>query len=98
MRVLSFLRQLIHWGPIIALSIIFFISYTTFKSLFMYWPLHEEGGLINLGIYLLWNFLTLYNYLAATYKGPGFVPYNWRPVSIIFSSAVKNLFIYPQAA
>lgn len=81
MGILSFLRQLIHWGPIIALSIIFFISFATMKCLFMYWPLYADGGLINFGIFLMWNFLTLYNYFLAAYKGPGFVPYNWSPVS-----------------
>jgi hypothetical protein len=25
--------------------------------------------------------LTLYNYLLAAFKGPGFVPFGWEPVS-----------------
>ncbi|XP_052759806.1 palmitoyltransferase ZDHHC6-like [Mya arenaria] len=74
-----FLRQLFHWGPIVALSIIFFISYATIQCNLMYWPLHAHGGLINMAVFLTWNVLTLYNYFLAAYKGPGFAPLNWRP-------------------
>lgn len=80
-RILKKLRQLIHWGPIIALSIILFISLSTIKCMMMYWPLHAEGGIINFAIYMVWNFLTLYHYFLAVFKGPGFVPSNWKPVS-----------------
>jgi len=79
---LALLRQLFHWGPIIALFIIFFISFATIQCDLMYWPLDSEGGLVNMGIFLMWNVLTLYNYFLAASKGPGFVPLYWKPVSV----------------
>ena len=82
MTVWGKIRQLIHYGPIIALSIIFFISYATIKCDMMYWPLDTPGGLKNFCVFLVWNFLTLYNYFLAAFKGPGFVPLGWKPVSI----------------
>ena len=82
MAVWGKIRQLIHYGPILALSIIFFISYATIKCNLMYWPLDYPGGLKHFCVFLLWNFLTLYNYFQAAFKGPGFVPYEWKPVSI----------------
>lgn len=47
----------------------------------MYWPLDTPGGLQNFCIFLMWNFLTLYNYFQAAFKGPGFVPPQWRPAN-----------------
>lgn len=72
--------QLFHWGPILALGIIFFISWMTIQCDLMFWPLDTPGGLANMAVFLLWNFLTLYNYFLAAFRGPGFVPFNWRPV------------------
>lgn len=72
-------RQLLHWGPIIALSVIFMISFTGMRCLLMWWPLHTPGGVIHLCIYCMWMFLVLYNYLLSAFKGPGFVPKGWRP-------------------
>lgn len=79
MGVFRLFRQLLHWGPIVALTIIFFISAATVNCLMMYWPLYTEGGTINFLVFLMWNFLTLYNYFLAAFKGPGFVPFNWKP-------------------
>lgn len=82
MGFLRILRQLFHWGPIIALSIIFSISSATVHCNLMYWPVYADGGVINLVVFLTWNMLTLYNYFSAVAKGPGYVPYGWKPVSI----------------
>ncbi|XP_076074885.1 palmitoyltransferase ZDHHC6-like [Mytilus galloprovincialis] len=71
--------QLLHWGPIIALSVIFLISAASVRNTLMWWPIFTLGGVINLMIFLLWNVLTLYNYLLAAFKGPGFVPLGWEP-------------------
>lgn len=80
MGFLRILRQLFHWGPIIALSIIFSISSATIHCNLMYWPVYAEGGVINLVVFLMWNMLTLYNYFSAVAKGPGYVPYGWKPL------------------
>lgn len=86
-RVEISLMQLIHWGPIIAISVIFLISAGTIRNDLMWWPVSTLGGIINLLIFLLWNVLTLYNYLLAAFKGPGFVPYGWEPVSFVMKNA-----------
>lgn len=83
MGVFRIVKQLFHWGPIVALSIIGFISATTVHCVLMYWPLYTDGGIINFLVFMSWNILTLFNYFQAVIKGPGFVPFNWRPVSLI---------------
>ncbi|XP_067673599.1 palmitoyltransferase ZDHHC6-like [Haliotis asinina] len=71
--------QLFHWGPILALSVIFTIAGVTLNCTFMWWPITTVGGAINALLFLTWVFLTLYNYLNAAWKGPGFVPLRWSP-------------------
>lgn len=73
--------QLFHWGPILALSVIFIITVVGFKCSLMWWPVYTKGSWINLTIYFTWLFLILYNYFLAAFKGPGFVPLGWEPVS-----------------
>lgn len=83
--------QLLHWGPIIALSVIFLISAASVRNTLMWWPIFTLGGVIHLMIFLLWNVLTLYNYLLAAFKGPGFVPLGWEPVSLIEFTILKYM-------
>lgn len=72
-------RQLFHWGPILALSVIFIITVVGFKCSLMWWPVYTKGSWIHLTIYFTWLFLILYNYFLAAFKGPGFVPLGWEP-------------------
>ena len=74
-------RRLLHWGPCLALSIIFLISFMSVTCTLMWWPVNTMGGLLNLLVFMMWDTLTLYNYFMAVFNGPGFVPYGWRPVS-----------------
>ncbi|KAJ8319067.1 hypothetical protein KUTeg_004158 [Tegillarca granosa] len=76
---ISKLRQIFHWGPIVALTVIFMISGVGLKCLLMWWPVNSHGGLIHLVIYLQWVVTILYNYFLAAFKGPGFVPLGWMP-------------------
>lgn len=89
MGVFRLVRQLIHWGPIVALTIILFISGTAVHCMMMYWPLYTDGGIIHFLVFLMWIFLILYNYFLAAFKGPGFVPYEWKPV--------RNYLFYPDS-
>lgn len=73
--------QLFHWGPIIALSVILTISFTGLRCVLIWWPPVTTGGIIHIVIYCNWIFLVLYNYLLSAFKGPGFVPKGWKPVS-----------------
>ncbi|ESO82001.1 hypothetical protein LOTGIDRAFT_223620 [Lottia gigantea] len=72
-------RQIFHWGPILALSVIFMISIVAVECDLMYWPPYTIGGVLNLAVFLTWVSLTLYNYFRAALLGPGFVPYGYIP-------------------
>ncbi|GFO38726.1 palmitoyltransferase [Plakobranchus ocellatus] len=73
-------RQFFHWGPILALSVVFIISWITVRCHLMWWPPWESlGALLNITVFLMWVTLTLYNYFAACLKGPGFIPQSWTP-------------------
>lgn len=73
-------RQVLHWGPLLALSVILTISVVSVKCMVMWWPPFEStGGLVHMLTFLSWVFLTLYNYFLAMMRGPGFVPLGWKP-------------------
>ncbi|KAK7113258.1 palmitoyltransferase ZDHHC6-like isoform X2 [Littorina saxatilis] len=72
--------QVLHWGPILALSVIFTISAVAVKCCAMWWPPFDTiGGALNLLLFLTLVTLTLYNYFMAMFRGPGFVPIGWKP-------------------
>ena len=72
--------RLLHWGPLIALLIIKFVSLTTLYY-FGQWsvPLWKTTSLLNLVPYCFLIFTTLYNFMSAVFDGPGYVPKGWRP-------------------
>ncbi|XP_013391587.1 palmitoyltransferase ZDHHC6-like [Lingula anatina] len=73
------LMRLVHWGPLIALYIIFHISLSGLYCILMWWPPFTVGGAIHLAVYLFWLYLVLYNMISGSLKGPGFVPLGWKP-------------------
>jgi palmitoyltransferase ZDHHC6 len=73
--------RLLHWGPLIALSVIAAISLSTVVCHLQWWPLKTPGALANAFVFALWNALTLYNFFRAAFVGPGYVPLGWKPVS-----------------
>ena len=75
--------RLLHWGPLIALSIIFSITAATVVCHLQWWPLKTAGAFADAFVFSLWNVLTLYNFFKAAFVGPGYVPLNWKPVSFI---------------
>lgn len=75
--------RLLHWGPIVALSIVSSISAFTILCHVEWWPLQTKGAFVDMFVFLLWNFLTLFNFFRAAFKGPGLVPYGWTPVSTL---------------
>uniref|UniRef100_A0A0B7A3E4 Palmitoyltransferase n=1 Tax=Arion vulgaris TaxID=1028688 RepID=A0A0B7A3E4_9EUPU len=76
-------KQFVHWGPIVALAVIFTIAWVTLRCHLMWWPPYLSlGAFINITVFLLWVTLTLYNYFAACIKGPGFVPFSWKPTNV----------------
>lgn len=73
--------QLCHFGPIIAIFLILFITCMGFYCLLEWWPPIELSSQLHLLIYVFWPFVILYNYFNAVFIGPGFVPNGWRPDS-----------------
>lgn len=76
------MSRIFHWGPLIAISIIKFVSLTTLYY-FGKWsiPLWDLKSLLNLCPYCFLIFTTLYNLFIAIFNGPGYVPKNWRPAN-----------------
>ena len=76
-------RQLFHWGPLVALGTTFTITSVSVKCHTMWWPpLESVGGFSNLLIFLTIVLFILINYFMAMFKGPGFVPFGWKPVRV----------------
>jgi len=74
--------RLLHWGPLIALSIICLISWSSFMCIVEWWPVTSIAALLNLLLYIIWNITVFYNFFMAIVAGPGYVPFGWKPVSI----------------
>ena len=85
------LRRLLHWGPILALTVITVISLSSFNCILQWWPPFTIGGIINIAIYMFWNVTTLYNFFHAAFVGPGYVALGWKPVCIMFMSCLLHL-------
>jgi len=73
--------RLLHWGPVLALTVTAIISWSSFMCLLEYCPVTSTAAVLNLLVFLLWNFLILYNFFLAVFVGPGYVPLGWKPVS-----------------
>ncbi|KAG8228022.1 hypothetical protein J437_LFUL003657 [Ladona fulva] len=74
------LKKLCHFGPLTALGIIKSISFMAVHCCSMWWPPSASlGGSINIGCFLIFSALTIYNFLSSIYEGPGFLPPGWQP-------------------
>ncbi|XP_026476828.1 palmitoyltransferase ZDHHC6 [Ctenocephalides felis] len=72
--------RLFHWGPLTALGIIKCVTGMTIHCSNMWWPPSSSiGGLLNSICFLSLSGLTLYNFLSASFNGPGFLPLQWTP-------------------
>ena len=74
--------RLLHWGPVLALSVTGIISLSSWMCLVEWWPVTSVAALFNVVVFVLWHFLILYNFFLAVFVGPGYVPVGWKPVSI----------------
>ena len=59
-------RRLLHWGPLVAIAIILWISIFTVFCDLMYWPLDTKGGALNLGTFLTWVNVETYRFLRSS--------------------------------
>lgn len=74
------LRRLLHWAPLIALFIIFFITIVTTNCIIhVYHPFSNLICFMHFLIFLYEFYLIMNNYLTASFIGPGFVPLEWHP-------------------
>jgi len=78
----SGLRRLCHWGPLIALGIIKWVSLTTLYCCLMLWPPQASvWGACFLLAFLSCSGLTTFHFLAALVGGPGYLAPGWSPPS-----------------
>lgn len=73
-------HRLLHWGPVLALSVTAIISWSSSVCLLEWWPVTSTAAVLNLVVFILWHVLILYNFFLAVFVGPGFVPHSWKPV------------------
>uniref|UniRef100_A0A1I8GWC5 Palmitoyltransferase n=1 Tax=Macrostomum lignano TaxID=282301 RepID=A0A1I8GWC5_9PLAT len=86
------LRRVLHWGPLIALFIIFYIAIYTSRLLLIWWPpLKSHSNLLHVAVYALEYYLVMSTYLKAMFWGPGFVPIGWRPIDLTDDQQLKSL-------
>ncbi|XP_017779729.1 PREDICTED: palmitoyltransferase ZDHHC6 [Nicrophorus vespilloides] len=71
--------RLYHWGPLTALAIIKLVTGMTVHCSSMIWPTDTPGGLVNIFGFMALSGLSIYNFLAAAFHGPGFLPHKWTP-------------------
>lgn len=74
------MARLLHWGPLVAILIIKCVSLTTLYYL-LQWsvPIWRWSSLLNLCLYCGLIVTTFFNFFAAVFNGPGYVPKGWRP-------------------
>ncbi|GMT24184.1 hypothetical protein PFISCL1PPCAC_15481, partial [Pristionchus fissidentatus] len=73
-----FMRML-HWGPLIALFLIFYIGFVAATLALSWWPISTVGGFVHFSIFLFWNYSTLNNFLKAAFIGGGYLTKEWTP-------------------
>jgi len=77
---LSLCSRLCHWGPLVALGIIKWVSLATVYSNTMYWPVSAGwGGIVNMLSFLFFSSLTTFHFFCAMCDGPGYLPLEWKP-------------------
>lgn len=71
--------RLLHWGPIVALTIIIVLYLFSLLTVFVWFPPDNAVGIFNLILLCVWLYLILKNFLKAAFLGPGHLPYQWKP-------------------
>lgn len=85
----SNLWRVFHWGPMLALTIIQWVTLVTIYCASMLWPpANSLAGLLFTTIFLVFSGLTLLHFGCALSTGPGFLVLGWRPIK---SSAEAQL-------
>ncbi|XP_077999419.1 palmitoyltransferase ZDHHC6-like [Glandiceps talaboti] len=81
---LSKLKQLLHWGPLLALFIIIFVTGWAMLCTLVWWPvaIDDIGSIVHFISIFTWLYLILYNFFKAAFLGPGFVEKGWKPANL----------------
>ncbi|CAH1176374.1 unnamed protein product [Phaedon cochleariae] len=74
--------RICHWGPLTALGIIKLVTAMTIHCSNLWWPKDTFGGKLNVMVFISFSGLTLYNFLSSMYQGPGYVPFEWKPMKL----------------
>jgi len=96
------LKRLLHWGPLLALFIMKFVSLTTMIAMGMWLPSNNSLiGLINFLLYCTQLGLMIYNFFCSVFQGPGYVPLGWKPdkekiEDLLTYNEIKDLRLYLQ--
>jgi len=81
-RTMSCLGRVCHWGPLVAITIIKWVTFVTVYCSSMWWPPAESiGGLLYMIIFLIFAGLTMFHFMCAMCDGPGYLPLGWSPPS-----------------
>jgi len=79
----SGLWRVFHWGPLVAIGIIKWVTLATLYCTSMLWPPAQSAwGLMFTSLFSCFSSLTLYHFTSALSQGPGFLPLNWAPVNL----------------
>ncbi|CAI2350765.1 unnamed protein product [Caenorhabditis sp. 36 PRJEB53466] len=85
--------RLLHFGTIFAFSTITMIGAVTTYFALQWLPVNSFVGLLNMLVFLSWNYLTMGNLFNSSFFGPGYVPRGWRPKN--FADEKKLQFCAP---
>ena len=76
----SNLWRVFHWGPLVALFIIKWVTFITLYCNSMLWPPAESIlGFLFTSVFLAFSSLTLFHFFCSLSIGPGFLPAGWGP-------------------
>lgn len=73
--------SLLHWGPLVALSIIFILFLGSVYSSLIWWPPNNASGVSNIVLLIVFLSCIVYNFVKAAWVGPGYVPNEWKPAN-----------------
>ena len=82
----SWLRRVMHWGPIIAILIVATVTLSSTYTALQMWSLPASTVPYMRGIHFcvmyMWLIPIFWNFFNAM-RGPGYVPLGWKPVSCL---------------
>lgn len=73
--------SLLHWGPLTALSIITVLFIASVYASLVWWPPVNFTGVANIFLLVVFLLCIVFNFVKAAWLGPGYVPFQWKPVS-----------------